>query len=58
MERYYKTNRDSETRLKFKAILDRADKFNKHVEKLRKKVWIYRYLAFNILLQRLKCRHI
>lgn len=37
MERYYKTNRDSETGLKLKAILDKADKFNKHVEKLRKK---------------------
>ena len=37
MERYYKTGRSSETGLKIKAILDRADEFDKQVEVLRKK---------------------
>lgn len=37
MERYYKTSRSSETGLKVKALLDRADKFDEQVEVLRKK---------------------
>ena len=37
MEKYYKTSRSSETGLKVKAILDRADEFDKQVEVLRKK---------------------
>ena len=37
MERYYKTNRDSNTGLKIKAILDRAGKFDEQLKILRKK---------------------
>lgn len=37
MERYYKTNRDSKTGLKIKALLDKADEFDKQVAVLRKK---------------------
>ena len=37
MERYYKTSRSSETGLKIKTLLDRADKFDEQVEVLRKK---------------------
>lgn len=37
MEKYYKTNRCSETGLKIKALLDKADEFSKQVEVLRKK---------------------
>lgn len=37
MERYYKTNRDSNTGLKIKAILDRADKFDEQLKILREK---------------------
>ena len=37
MERYYKISRSSETGLKIKALLDKADEFNKQVEVLRKK---------------------
>lgn len=37
MERYYKTSRSSETGLKIKALLDKADEFNKQVEVLRNK---------------------
>lgn len=37
MERYYKTIRSSKTGLKVKALLDKADEFDKKVEVLRKK---------------------
>lgn len=37
MERYYKTNRDSETGLMIKALLDRAAEFDKQVDNLREK---------------------
>lgn len=37
MERYNKTSRSSETGLKIKTLLDRADKFDEQVEVLRKK---------------------
>lgn len=37
MERYYKTSRSSETGLKIKALLDKADRFDEQVEVLRKK---------------------
>lgn len=37
MERYYKTNRISDTGLKIKAILDSADEFDKQVKVLRRK---------------------
>lgn len=37
MERYYKTNRDSNTGLKIKAILDRAGKFDEQLKILREK---------------------
>lgn len=37
MERYYKTNRDSKTGLKIKALLDKADEFDKQVAVLCKK---------------------
>lgn len=37
MERYYKTSKKSETGLKIKAIFDRADEFDKQVDRLREK---------------------
>ena len=37
MERYYKTIRDSKTGLKIKALLDKADEFDKQVAVLREK---------------------
>lgn len=37
MNKYYKTSRDSETGVKIKALVDRADEFDKQVENLRKK---------------------
>ena len=37
MERYYKTIRDSKTGLKIKALLDKADEFDKQVSVLREK---------------------
>ena len=37
MERYYKTIRDSKTGLKIKALIDKADEFDKQVAVLREK---------------------
>lgn len=37
MERYYKTIRDSKTALKIKALIDKADEFDKQVAVLREK---------------------
>lgn len=53
MKRYYKTDRDSKTGLKIKAILDRASEFDAHVEILQekykfKKIWNLSYYFKNI----------
>lgn len=45
MNRYYKTNKDTETGLNIQALLDRADVFDKQVEILREKYGFTRVWA-------------
>lgn len=43
MERYYKTNRSSDTGLKIQALLSKANEFDKQVDILRKKYGFNKY---------------